>query len=423
MDDSEFAWGPGTTCIESPTGEPEVQLLIPADDETSPELSIVIPAVNEELTIGEFLAWCHEGIASAGVAAEIIIVDSGTDSTMTRALAGGARVLKTPRRGLGRAYIDAVPVARGKWILMGDADCTYDFRAILPFVERFRAGDEFVMGSRFAGSIEVGAMPWLHQKLGTPVTTWILNRVHGSHYSDIHCGMRGITTSAWERMGVRSQSWEYASEMVLKAARMGLTTSEVPVHFLRDREGRQSHHRRSGWTSPWRAAWINLREMFVYGADFFAFWPGVCFLALGWAGLAGLAAGPVTVGAVTFSLLWVFAFALLALVGLSAFSLGVLARVINDWDRRQRATWLRRLPYTRTVLGCTSVLILGVVLVTSLVAWYLGHGLSLASAPAPLVHLAVLGATLCASAFLVFVLVLVLHALVLVASPPEGPPL
>ena len=164
---------------------------------------------------------------------------------------------------------------------MGDCDCTYDFRELAPFVEKFRGGAEFIMGSRFRGYIEPGSMPPLHRYLGTPVTTWILNVIFGSRFSDIHCGMRGITRDALARMDLRSQSWEYASEMVLKSVHMELRTEEVPIRFLKDREGRLSHHKRSGWFSPWQAAWINLRAMFVYGADFFLFKPGLLLLALG----------------------------------------------------------------------------------------------------------------------------------------------
>ena len=122
-------------------------------------------------------------------------------------------------------------------------------------------------------------MPPLHQYFGTPFTTWILNRLYGSKFSDIHCGMRGITRDALLRMGIVSQSWEYASEMVLKSVRMELRTTEVPVTFLKDREGRLSHHKRSGWFSPFAAAWINLRAMFVHGAEFFLFKPGIVLLA------------------------------------------------------------------------------------------------------------------------------------------------
>ena len=266
-------------------GDPDLKLLLPQGDVVDPEVSIVIPALNEEKTVGEFVDWCKEGLARAGVTGEVLIVDSSTDRTTEIALEHGARVLRGPKRGLGRAYIDALPYIRGRYILMGDADCTYDFRDLASFVGRFRQGYEFVMGSRWKGSIEPGSMPPLHQYLGTPVTTWVLNVLYSSSFSDIHCGMRGISREALHRMGLQLQSWEYASEMVLKSVHMRLRTAEVPVSFLKDREGRLSHHKRAGWFSPFHAAWINLRAMFVYGAEFFVFKPGLAMLALGISGL------------------------------------------------------------------------------------------------------------------------------------------
>ena len=273
------------TSLETPLGTEtapgDVTLLVPEEDVAEPELSIVIPALNEELTVGAFVDWCKEGLAKVGIAGEVLIVDSSSDATAEVALRHGARVLKTPKRGLGRAYIDALPFIRGRFVLMGDADCTYDFRELEPFVEKFLQGYEFVMGSRWRGSIEPGSMPFLHQYLGTPVTTRILNLLYGSRFSDIHCGMRGITRDALERMDLHSQSWEYASEMILKSVHMELRTAEVPVRFLKDPEGRLSHHKRAGWFSPWAAAWINLRAMFIYGSHFFVFKPGIVLMALG----------------------------------------------------------------------------------------------------------------------------------------------
>ena len=140
------------------TSEIELQLLLPESDTENPQVSIVIPALNESINIAEFVRWCHQGLKAAGVVGEILIVDSSTDDTPNIALAEGARVLRCPKRGLGRAYIDALPFIRGQWIIMGDADCTYDFRELIPFVEAFQSGAEFVMGSRWKGSIEPGAI-------------------------------------------------------------------------------------------------------------------------------------------------------------------------------------------------------------------------------------------------------------------------
>jgi len=402
------------------TGPHGQALYLPDDDVAEPVLSIVVPALNEALVVGEFMDWCREGLARAGIAGEVLIVDSSTDRTPEIVLAKGGRVLKVPKRGLGRAYIDAVPFIRGRWVLLGDADCTYDFRELADFVRAFEAGHEFVMGSRLRGYMEPGSNPWLHRYLGTPVTTWILNRIYGSRFSDIHCGMRGLTREALVAMDLRSQSWEYASEMVLKSVHMGLRTAEVPVRFYKDRDGRVSHHVRAGWLSPWHAAWINLRAMFVWGADFFCLVPGAAMLLLGLLLTLPMIGGPVTLGPVTFSLNWMLLGMTLTVVGLQAVLTGLIARVIYDRDGRRRAAILRLLPYDRTVLAAIALFAAGVALALPLVADYLGHGLALADAGTAANHRAIVGLTAVASAFLLFVNTLVLHAAGLLAAE-RGP--
>jgi glycosyltransferase involved in cell wall biosynthesis len=396
----------------APPHDPEIELLVPEDDVADPVLSIVIPALNESLTIRDFVAWCHEGLAAAGVKGEILIIDSSTDDTPQLAVAAGARVLRTPKRGLGRAYMDAIPYIRGDWIVMGDADCTYDFRLLTPFVERFQAGDEYVMGSRWKGSIEPGAMPRLHQYFGTPFTTWILNRLYSSRFSD-------ITRAALERMDLRSQSWEYASEMVLKSVHMGLRTSEVPVRFLKDREGRVSHHKRMGWFSPWQAAWINLRAMFVYGSDFFVFKPGLVLLALGLLITIPLAGGPFDIGPIGFSLNWIMVGMVLTLIGLTSVLMGAVAQVLFDYTGRATRRWNRILPYTRTVIIAGGLFVLGVGLTIPLVYFWLTHDYKLSAQSAAENHLAVAGFTSLLSGFLLFAFTLLLHGAI-VATHRRG---
>lgn len=389
------------------------RLRIPDGDVTSPELSIVIPALNEEITIREFVRWCHEGLDEAGIVGEILIVDSSTDRTAEIALDEGARVLSSPSRGLGRAYIDAVPYVRGRYVLMGDADCTYDFRQLRPFVERFHEGFEFVMGSRWRGSIAPGSMPALHRYVGTPITTWILNRVYSSSFSDIHCGMRGITKDALERLQLSSQSWEYASEMVLKSVHMKLRTTEVPVTFLADRNGRLSHHKRAGWFSPFQAAWINLKAMFVYGADFFVLRPGVVLLALGLLLTLPLSLGELTVGGVTLSLYTQLFGTATALLGLQSFLLGCLAQVFFDYTGEATSRWLRLFPYTRTALLAGASLLIGIACVLPLVVIFTREGFAFPKDPSPFDHLAVTGVLLVIAGFMTFTSTLVLHAAVL----------
>jgi hypothetical protein len=392
-----------------PVDDRELQLLLPEGDTDDPEFSIVVPALNEALTIGDFIDWCQEGLAKAKVRGEILIVDSSTDRTAEIAVAKGARVLRTPKRGLGRAYIDALPFVRGKNIIMGDCDCTYDFRELEPFIAKFRDGAEFVMGSRFRGYIEPGSMPPLHRYLGTPVTTWILNVIFSSHFSDIHCGMRGITRDALERMRLRSQSWEYASEMVLKSVHMGLATGEVPIRFLKDREGRLSHHKRSGWWSPWAAAWINLRAMFVYGAAFFLYRPGIALLTLGLALTLPLSGGPLRVGGIVLSFHWMLFGLTLTTLGLNCIYMGILARVFFDYTGAITRRWFARFPYTRTVLAAAALFAVGFGLGVALLVYYVRHEFAL-TIDAPISHLGVMGLFFMIAGFNTFTFTLLLHS-------------
>jgi glycosyl transferase family 2 len=343
----------------------------------SVELSIVVPALNEEITAGEFVDWCKEGLRRAGVTGQILIVDSSSDNTPNVVLEHGGEVLRTPKRGLGRAYIDAIPYIRGKWIIMGDADLTYDFRELLPFVQAFRGGAEFVMGSRFRGSIEKGAMPALHRYFGTPLTTWILNRIYRGKYSDIHCGMRGLTRGALDRIDLKSQSWEYASEMVLKAARLGLVTAEVPVKFYKDRKGRVSHLRRMGWLSPWIAGWLNLKVMLVYTPDSFLLKPGVVLTFVGLLLSLALAAGPITIGPIGFSLYWMLLGVTCSTLGYSCIQIGVLARIMHGLRPGSLDPMLRFLTYNRGMYISMALVMLGIILLGTLVYQYLTHGLRL----------------------------------------------
>lgn len=342
------------------------------------ELSLVVPALNEAITVGEFVQWCRQGLQAAGVTGQILIVDSSTDATPDLVLAQGGEVLRVPKRGLGRAYIDALPYIRGKWIVMGDADLTYDFRELAPFVAQFRAGAEYVMGSRFDGTIEDGAMPPLHRYFGTPLTTWILNRIYGSRYTDIHCGMRGLTREALARIDLKSQSWEYASEMVLKAARLGLRIAEVPVKFYKDREGRLSHHRRMGWLSPWIAGWLNLKVMLVYSPDTFLLVPGGVLLGAGLALSTALAAlGPFTLGGIGINLHWMLLGITCATLGYSCLQIGIVARIMHGLRSGIAAPVQRWLAYDRGMLVAGACVVAGLLFVGRLGWHYIQGGMRL----------------------------------------------
>lgn len=404
---------------EDPTREPsEITLLTPDADASAPVVSVVIPALNEELTIEETVAWCLEGFRRAGVEGEVLIVDSSDDATPALARRAGARVLRVPRRGLGRAYIDATDFIRGRWVVLGDADCTYDFRAIEGFLDKLADGYEFVMGSRFKGSIEPGAMPLHHRYFGTPATNAAFNLVFGTRFSDIHCGMRALTLDAYRRIDLVSQGWEYASEMIIKAVHLGLRSTEVPIDFYRDRNGRISNVKRGGWTMSWKAGWHSLRVMFVFGADFFLVKPGAVLTAVGLSGGLLLSTGPLAVGQVTLTLHTHALMLATTAIGLFALSTGLVARAVYDRTGRTLRRIVTRLPYNRVVAVSTALAAVGVGLASVFAARYVGNDFRVDAALRAWSHLAMTGLLLVVVSFVAFTSCLVLHALAKLGAVP-----
>ncbi len=371
----------------------------------APEVSIVVPCLNEELTIGEFVDWCFEGLARAGVRGEVLIIDSSTDRSPQIAAERGATVISVPRRGLGRAYIDALPHVRGDIVIMGDCDLTYDFREIEAFVEAIRAGSDFVMGTRTKGEIEPGAMPALHRYFGSPATTLLFNIIYGTRFSDIHCGMRALTREAYSRLELESQGWEYASEMILKARRLGLRSTEVPVRFWKDREGRESHLKRGGWKTPWIAGWDSLRVMFLYAPDFFLLWPGAALFTLGTLLCAALSGGRVYALGIGLDLHWMLFGVVCASVGYGAVQLALLARVFYDFNPDYTARLLTRFTYNRGV-GLSALLVaLGLIPEVVLAVRWISAGFELSAFQ----YSSVLGLMLIMLGFQTFGFTLLLH--------------
>jgi len=394
----------------APGRDPDVRLLTPALDCEKPVMTLLVPTLNEERTIGTFMDWCIEGIAKSGLPVETLIADSSTDKTAEIALAKGARVVKMPKRGLGRAYIDAIPFVRGQFIIMGDADCTYDFREIRPFYDAYAAGAEFAMGSRFKGIIDPDAMPKLHRYFGTPLTTFILNFMFASRFSDIHCGMRGISTDALLRMKLRSQGWEYASEMVLKSVHMKLRTTEVPIHFHKDPEGRLSHMKRRGWLEPWRAGWANLKAMFVYGVDFFLGKPGAVLFVAGLLLLLTLIGGPVTLGTVQLSTNFMLLGFGLAILGQSMLFSAGLAKILFDYSGKVGLKFQRLFSHNRVVSFCLAAIVAAGFGLYPLVHDFLQHGYLPQGIGVP-THWAIFSIWLLIAAFQTFVFALMVRAL------------
>jgi hypothetical protein len=261
-------------------------------------------------------------------------------------------------------------------------------------------------------------MPALHRYFGTPLTTWMLNIVYSTRFSDIHCGMRGVTTDAMRRMDLRSQAWQYASEMIIKSVHLGLKTAEVPVKFYKDREGRESHHKRIGWFEPWRAGWLTVQTMFTFGADFFLIRPGAIMLAAGGVGAAALFGGPRVFAGIGFSLHWMLMFVTTALVGAQLLMMGAIARMLYDREHRKRRIWDRIFHFNTAILSAIAVFLCGVASMLPLVEEYITRGFRLLPALSLQSYEAVGGVGMVLLSFTFFTSSLVYNAVSL--SSPSG---
>jgi glycosyltransferase involved in cell wall biosynthesis len=342
------------------------------------KITIVIPCLNEEKVIGDVIKDCWIGLKN-NRNHQILIVDSGTDKSGEIAKSLGADVINPPKRGLGQAYLDAIPHIKGDYIVMGDADGTYDYKELGKFVAKLDEGFEYIMGTRMKGWIEKDAMPKLHQYFGTPLTTWILNRLFKLNFSDIHCGMRAMTRDALLKIDLRSRSWEYASEMVIKSGLLKLRTAEVPIHFYKDRNGRLSHHKRSGWFSPWYAGWINLKIMLLYAPNFVFFIPGVLALLLGIAIVLISSLGLINNFRLHFSLL---GFALVT-IGYLTMQLGIISKLFSDLNKYYQdklTLWVsQKFNYDRGMIAGISLVLFGLMLASFLLYYWLKNNFTLES--------------------------------------------
>ncbi|RWI50113.1 MAG: glycosyltransferase family 2 protein [Mesorhizobium sp.] len=256
-----------------------------------PLVSAIIPCLNEERTLGICIRKALDAFAKRGIRGEVVVGDNGSsDRSVEIAQSLGARVAHQPVKGYGAAISAAAGSAHGKYLIMADADDSYDWSKLDDFIDALEDGAELVMGNRFAGGIEPGAMPPLHRYLGNPVLSTIARWLHHSPIGDFHCGMRGFTRDAFQRMGARSPGMEFASEMVINAHRAGLIIREVPIKLYPDKRDRPPHLR------SFRDGWRHLRLIVAHAPDTMYLLPGLILLIAGVIGLAILAAGPVTIG-------------------------------------------------------------------------------------------------------------------------------
>lgn len=287
------------------------------------EVSAVIPCLNEERTIALCIDKAFRGMAAAGARGEVVVADNGsTDRSIEIARKHGARVISESVKGYGAALRRGIHEARGEIIVIADADDSYDWSSIAPFIEKIRSGFDLVMGNRFRGGIEPGAMPPLHRYLGNPVLSAAARMAFQVPIGDFHCGMRAFTKDAFERMKVRTTGMEFATEMVANAACQGLRIGEIPTVLHPDKRGRPPHLR------SFRDGWRHLRFIMMYAPDHLYFGPAIGFMATGIALMALLAFGPFERYGFYLGIHFLALGSLLTLVGVNIFNCGVLAKTL-----------------------------------------------------------------------------------------------
>jgi hypothetical protein len=301
-----------------------------------PLISVVIPCLDEEAAVGAVVDEAFEGIERTGRPGEVIVVDNGSvDRSAEIARAHGATVVDEPLRGYGSAYLTGFGAARGKFLVMADADGTYPLADLGEFVEQLERGHDLVIGSRFNGEIHHGAMPWANRHIGNPVLTGMLNVLFGVKVSDAHCGMRAIHRDALTTLDLHSTGMELASEMVFKAHRRGLMVSEVPIEYL-PRTGESK-------LRPSRDAWRHVRFMLLYSPSWLYLVPGGVLLLLGLVGMLALATGPIDVLGRSWQIHTMLAFVAFTLIGAQVVQLGVFARTYARVRIGERDELLERL--------------------------------------------------------------------------------
>jgi glycosyltransferase involved in cell wall biosynthesis len=347
---------------------PPVAESLPADDELV--VSVVIPCLNEEHNIEACVRMASEALSVAGVAGEVVVADNAsTDRSAELAANAGARVVHEPRRGYGSAYRAGFAVARGRYIVMADADLTYDFREIPRFVEELDAGAAMVIGDRM-DNIHPGAMPWLHRYVGNPVLTGVLNLFFRTGVSDAHCGMRAVRREVLPRLDLRTTGMEFASEMVIRASKEQLDIREVPIEY----------HPRGGDSklSSFRDGWRHLRFLLVHSPTHLFVLPGTVLAACG-----SLVALVSLLGLEVFGREWqlhsMIAGSLLMIVGTQIVALGLCAHAYGTYFMGEQDPWFdrmrRRYSLEHGLLLGGLILMAGLAVMAVIVAQWIDRGL------------------------------------------------
>ena len=285
------------------------------------ELTILMPCLNEAETLASCIRKARQFLAAYGVIGEVLVADNGsTDGSREIAAAEGARVVPVETRGYGAALLGGIEAARGRYVIMGDADDSYDFANLMLFLEKLRSGADLVMGNRFKGGIAPGAMPRSHRYLGNPVLSWLGRLFFSIPIGDFHCGLRGFNAQRIRALGLSTLGMEFASEMVVRSALAGYQLTEVPTTLSKDGRSRPPHLR------TWRDGWRHLRFLLIYSPRWLFLYPGLVLLAVGSLGVVALFPGQFRLGGVALDINTFVVACIALLIGIQSITFAAIAR-------------------------------------------------------------------------------------------------
>lgn len=332
------------------------------------ELTILMPCLNEAETLAICIRKAKTFLSENNIDGEVLISDNGsTDGSQDIARAEGARVVSTDIKGYGSALINGTKNAYGKYVIMGDADDSYDFLHLMPFVEKLREGYDLVMGDRFAGGIEEGAMPWSHKYIGNPVLSFIGRLFYNSKIRDFHCGLRGYNRESMLKLNLQTTGMEYASEMVVKSELNGLKIAEVPTTLSKDGRSRPPHLR------SFRDGWRHLKFLFMYAPNWLLLYPGMLFLFLGLVLGGIIVVDKITINNINFSIHTLLYCACLIIIGLSILQMYMIVKVFaynHDFLPKNQIDWNHKIKEDRIIAIGAGIVLIGIVLsIIALATW------------------------------------------------------
>lgn len=324
------------------------------------EVTILMPCLNEAETVAICVRKAMIFLQENKLDGEVLVSDNGsTDASREIAKEAGARVVVVNERGYGSALIFGTKEARGKYIIMGDADDSYDFLHLMPFVEKLREGYDLVMGNRFEGGIEKGAMPFSHRYIGNPVLSFLGRKMFHSRVHDFHCGLRGYNKEAFIRLGLQTTGMEYASEMVVMAEQNHLRIAEVPVTLKKDGRSGKPHLRSI------QDGWRHLKFLLMYAPNWLFLYPATAFLTIGFVLGVVIAVRAITLGGITFSIHTLLYCMCSIIVGLHILGMYWIVKVYSfnaSFGPKEQVNWNERVSENGIIFIGVGLLLAGIVL-------------------------------------------------------------